>query len=202
MLRRLTVASILMRSLDALVSCHRLLARALTPPSSFLRKEEGPGVRREELKLLAQTIGLFAVVGTSSDGLLALDFRSRLGLASGSLCVLIPVLYGALAMQALRWVRGGADKPFLRNSLFHFGVLGVSWAILINLLALVASSGQHGLIDSIMIALVSTPMVAAPLAAAIVFWVPSAVSGIAIIVAANGSFDPYLLVCYTNRPNP
>ena len=196
MLRRLTVASILMRSLEALVSCRHILARVLTPPSSFLRKEEGPGVQREELKLMAQTIGLFAVVGTSSDGLLALDFRSRLGLVSGTLCALIPILYGALALQALRWVRGGGDKPFLRNSLLHFGVLGVSWAILINLLALAASPGQQGLIDSIIIALVSTPMVAAPLAAAIVFWVPSAISGIAIISASNAGFDPYLLICY------
>ena len=195
-LRRLTVTSILMRSMEILISIRRLLARILTPPSSFLRKEEGPGVRREELKLLAQTIGLFAVVGTSSDGLLAMDFRSSLGLASGGLCVVIPVLYGALAMHAIRWMQGGGDKPFLRNSLLNLGILGVSWAILINLLALVASPGQRGLLDSIMIALVSTPMVAAPLAAAVVFWVPSAISGIVIIVAANTGFDPYLLVCY------
>ncbi len=195
-LRRLTVTAVLMRSIELLILCRRILARSLTPPSSFLRKEEGPGVRREELKLLAQTIGLFAVVGTSSDGLLAMDFRASLGLASGALCAAIPVLYGALAMQAFRWSKGGGDKPFLRNSLLSLGILGISWAFLINLLALVASPGQRGLIDAIMVALVSTPMVAAPLAAAIVFWVPSAVSGIVIIVAANGSFDPYLLVCY------
>lgn len=196
MLRRLTVVAMLMRSVEILISCRRFLARVLTPPSSFLRKEEGPGVRREELKLLAQTIGLFAVVGTSSDGLLALDFRASLGLASGTLCALIPVLYCNLAVQALRWSRGGGDKPFLRNSLLSLGILGLSWAILINLLALVALPTQRGLIDAIMVALVSTPMVAAPLSAAVVFWVPSAVSGVAIIVATNRGFDPYLLVCY------
>ena len=195
-LRHPTVATTLLRGVELLRSCRRLLGRALAPPSSFLRKDEGVEVRREELKLLAQTIGLFAVVGTSSDGLLAIDFRSRLGAVSGALCATVPVLYGALAVQAVRWVQGGGDKPFLRKSLFYLGVLGVSWALLINRLALVASPGQQGLIDAIMIALVSTPMVAAPLAAAIVFWVPSAVSGIAIITAANGSFDPYLLVCY------
>ncbi len=146
--------------------------------------------------MLAQTIFLFAIIGTASDGLLAIDFRSGLDLASGSLCMIIPVLYGILVTQALRWRRTGDNEWFLRHSLVSLAILGTAWALLINLLASMASPGQQGLIDALMIALVSTPMVAAPLAAAIAFWIPSAISGIVVVVTQYGASDGYIIVCF------
>ncbi len=195
-IRQIGLATTLIRKNGVVGSCRRLFDRTVAKPRSVLRDDERPGLRREELKLLAQTIVLSASVGTSSDGLLAIDFRARLGVLPGLLCASIPVLYGVLVMQMLRWKRSRDDERFLRNSLASLAVLGIAWALLVNLLALVASPDQRGLIDAIMIALVSTPMVAAPLAAAIAFWIPSAISGIVIIVAGSGAFEPYLLLCF------
>lgn len=194
--RRMALVAMLMRNNGLLRSCRRSFFRAIARTRSFVRKDERPGIRREELKLLAQTIYLFAVIGTASDGLLAIDFRSGLDLAPGLLCTTIPILYGVLVTQALRWRRTGDNEWFLRSSLISLALLGTAWALLINLLASIASPGQRGLIDALMIALVSTPMVAAPLAAAIVFWIPSAISGIVVIVTKYGAFDWYIVVCF------
>ena len=194
--QRVALVARLMRNNGFLRSCRRSLFRAIARTRSFVRKDERPGIRREELKLLAQTIYLFAVIGTVSDGLLAIDFRSGLDLACGLLCTTVPVLYGVLVTQALRWRRTGDNERFLRGSLVSLAILGTTWGLLINLLASLASSGQRCLIDSLMIALVSTPMVAAPLAAAIAFWIPSAISGVAIVVTRYGAFDGYIIVCF------
>ena len=194
--RRTALVAMLTRNNGLLRSCRRSFFRAVARTRSFVRKDERPGIRREELKLLAQTIYLFAVIGTASDGLLAIDFRSGLDLASGLLCVTIPILYGILVTQALRWRRTGDNEWFLRSSLISLAVLGTAWALLINLLASMASPSQRGLIDALMIALVSTPMVAAPLAAAIAFWIPSAISGIVVVVTRYGASDGYIIVCF------
>jgi len=193
---RMALAAMLMRNNASLRSCRRSLFRAIAKTRSFVHKDERPGIRREELKLLAQTIYLFAIIGTASDGLLAIDFRSGLDLASGLLCSIIPVLYGVLLTQASRWKRTGDNERFLRHSLVSLAILGAAWALLINLLASMASPGQRGLIDALMIALVSTPMVAAPLVAAIVFWIPSAISGIVVVVTKYGTSDGYIIVCF------
>ncbi len=194
--RRTALVAMLTRNNGLLRSCRRSFFRAVARMRSIVRKDERPDIRREELKLLAQTIYLFAVIGTASDGLLAIDFRSGLDLASGLLCITIPILYGILVTQALRWRRTGDNEWFLRNSLISLAVLGTAWALLINLLASMASPSQRGLIDALMIALVSTPMVAAPLAAAIAFWIPSAISGIVVVVTKYGASDGYIIVCF------
>ncbi|HEX2943576.1 MAG TPA: diguanylate cyclase, partial [Rhodopila sp.] len=157
-------------------------------------------VRREHLKLLGLTIRLFAVVGISSIILLAIDFRSALSGVAGAACATIPVLYVLIVLQEIRWRRGGEDRAFLRRSLAILATQGICWGIFINSALTVANGSQRSLLAALVIAMISTPLVASPLSAAIAFWLPSAVSGV-IFICTPEMFDPYLLLCFLGYAN-
>lgn len=177
-------------------ACLEYLRQARLKPLPLVRQAFGSDVQREQLKLLALTIGLFAVVGTTSDALLVIEFRPNFNLLSGTISIAIPALYINLVAEALRWKRSDDNRLFLRNSVISFAFLGVAWAMLVNLLSIGAGPSQKGLIDGMLIALVSTPMVAAPLSAAAAFWIPNAIAGVIILTTPGETSDLGLLACF------
>ncbi|OYV34187.1 MAG: hypothetical protein B7Z80_21895 [Rhodospirillales bacterium 20-64-7] len=183
--------------LGRLTTLFRQLRSQLQP---FVQQTSVIEVRREHLKLLALTIRLFAIVGISSIILLAIDFRSGLNGVGALACGAIPVLYVLIVLQEIRWRRGGEDRVFLRRSLAILAAQGVCWGVLINSALTVANGSQRSLLAAIVIALISTPLVASPLSAAIAFWLPSAISGV-IFISRVEMFDPYLMLCFLGYAN-
>ncbi len=189
-----------------LIAASRLFLGLVPLLRPLLQDDLAGEVRREQLNLLALTARLFAVVGSSSIVLLAVDFRMQLALPGDLLCLLIPGLYALHLLEAWRWKRerwkaGGADRAFVHRSVLLLAALGTSWGLLTNLLMRSAQPHQTGLLDAVIIALISTPVAASPLSAALAFWLPSAVSGLLIIAFGLGGFDPYLMLCYIGYAN-
>lgn len=170
-----------------------LLRRAgdWTPPGS------DPGhvaeVQDEQHLLLARTSQLFALSGSSSVAILALDFREELGAPGILLCLLIPGLYAMLLIQVRRWRRTGDGAGFHRRSLVCLAALGVFWGVLLILLSGGHDISQQRMVAALLIGLVSTPVMAAPFSAALTFWVPSAASAVIALCGRQDPFDIYLL---------
>ncbi|WP_428391211.1 putative bifunctional diguanylate cyclase/phosphodiesterase [Lichenicoccus sp.] len=162
----------------------------------LLQDDLAAEVRRQQLNLLALTAALFSVVGSSGAVLLAIYFRASLTVLSGLSCALIPLLYGALLWATRRWRADGLDHVFLRRGALLLAALGATWGLLINLLAPSALPNQQGVIDALVIALISTPLAVAPITAALAFWLPGALSGMLIVCFNNTGFDPFLVLCY------
>ena len=153
-------------------------------------------VRRQQLNLLALTAVMFSVVGSSGAVLLAVYFRAGLTMPAGLNCLLIALLYSALMWATLRWRAFGHDRVFLRRGTLLLAALGVAWGLLVNLLVPTALPHQRGILDAIVIALISTPLAVAPTSAAMAFWFPSALSGMYVVASDSSGFDPYLVLCY------
>jgi len=103
-----------------------------------------------------------------------------------------------LIVAGLRWKRQGNHGAYIRISVRLLAALGIAWGILVNLFALGAKPDQQGILVGLVMALVSTPMLAVPLSAALAFYIPiSLLCSIAIVtqplqVAAVSSFFGFL----------
>ena len=150
-------------------------------------------VQDEQYLLLARTSYLFAVSGSGSIAILALDFRKELGVAGIALCLLIPALYGMLVFYAQRWKRTSNGAAFHRRSLHCLAALGTFWGVLLILLSGGHDVSQQRMVAALLIGLVSTPVMAAPFSAALTFWTPSAVSAVIALCGRQDPFDIYLL---------
>ena len=150
-------------------------------------------VRNEQNLLLARTSCLFALFGSSSVAILALDFRGGMGAGGILVCLAIPALYGVLIAQILRWRRDGDGIGFHRRSLVCLAALGVLWGVLLVMLSGGHDVSQQRMVAALLIGLVSTPVMAAPFSAALAFWVPGAASALAALCGRQDPFDIYLL---------
>ena len=150
-------------------------------------------VQGEQYLLLARTSYLFAVSGSSSIAILALDFREELGPVGIALCLLIPAFYGMLVFYAQRWKRTGDGAALHRRSLVCLAALGVFWGVLLILLSGGHDLSQQRMVAALLIGLVSTPVMAAPFSAAVTFWAPSALSAVIALCGRQEPFDIYLL---------
>ncbi len=176
--------------LGALTTLLRRAAHWTPPVASPVHAAE---VQDEQYLLLARTSYLFAASGSGSIAILALDFREELGAAGISLCLLIPVLYGALVVHAQRWKRTGDGPGFHRRSLLCLAALGSFWGVLLVLLSGGHDVSQQRMVAALLIGLVSTPVMAAPFSAALTFWIPSALSAVVALCGRQDPFDIYLL---------
>ncbi len=149
-------------------------------------------VQDEQHLLLARTSYLFVLLG-STIVVLALDFRGKLGAAGILLCLAIPALYGVLLALVRRWKRTGDGTGFHRRSLACLAVLSTFWGVLLVLLSGGHDVSQQKIVAALLIGLVSTPLTAAPLSAALAFWVPSAASALIALCGRQDPFDIYLL---------
>ena len=150
-------------------------------------------VRDEQHRLLTRTSYLFAVSGISSVIILALDFRRELGTPGILLCMTIPALYGLLVVLSRRWMQGSGGTGFHRQSLVCLGLLGILWGVLLVFLSGEQDVSQQRMVAALLIGLVSAPVMAAPFSAALVFWVPSAISALIALCGRQNPFDIYLL---------
>ncbi len=168
------------------------LRRLLSPPRGA---DLSSAVRSEQIKLLSLALRLFAAAGITTAALVAWDFRGALSGPAWAPCVAIPLGYALLLHEDRRRHRTGSEAAFLRRSIVLLGALGALWGILINTLLAHADRVQIGLLDALLVALVSTPLIAAPLSAAAAFWIPSAVSGLLVLLRSR-PVDPYILLCF------
>jgi len=168
----------------------RQVVRWISPTSNPVYAAE---VQDEQNRLLTRTSYLFAVSGTSSVVILALDFHRKLGTAGVLLCIAIPALYGTLVVLARRWMRCGGTG-FHRQSLVCLALLGILWGVLLILLSGERDVSQQRMVASLLIGLVSAPVMAAPFSAALAFWVPSAASALIALCGRQDPFDIYLLM--------
>ena len=150
-------------------------------------------VRNEQNLLLARTSCLFALFGSSSVAILALDFRGGMGAGGILVCLAIPALYAVLIAQIRRWQRDGDGIGFHRRSLACLAALGVLWGVLLVMLSGGHDVSQQRMVAALLIGLVSTPMMAAPFSAAFAFWLPGAASALAALCGRQDPFDIYLL---------
>jgi len=150
-------------------------------------------VRNEQNLLLARTSCLFALFGSSSVAILALDFRGGMGAGGFLVCLAIPALYAVLIAQIRRWQRDGDGIGFHRRSLVCLAALGVLWGVLLVMLSGGHDVSQQRMVAALLIGLVSTPVMAAPFSAALAFWMPGAASALAALCGCQDPFDIYLL---------
>lgn len=153
--------------------------RALQQPLAFRRvflsyqgTDNERAVRHEQATLLFGINFLFAFLGVGSATLLTLAFARNMNPAIIVASSLVIAVYGVLLACGLRWKRRHDDDAFIRASVLVLAVLGVVWGILVNLFAMHARPDQQGILIGLITGLVSTPMLAVPVAAALAFYVP------------------------------
>ncbi len=151
-------------------------------------------VREEQLKLLALTSYLFASVGSTSVGLIALDMQHNITVSELALCGAIPACYAALLGLTVRWRRRGDGRAYLRRSVILMLLLGTLWGMLMERLSVLGDVGQRRLAASLMIGLAASPMMASPLSVALAFWLPTFCASVFMICVSQPPFDPYLLL--------
>jgi diguanylate cyclase (GGDEF)-like protein/PAS domain S-box-containing protein len=140
----------------------------------------------------------FAVLGVTSCALFTFAFEQPVTPETAVTDGVIILLYLGLLAGGLRWKRRGDDAAFIRVSVWFLTGLGVAWGALVNLFALNARLDQQGILVGLIMALVSTPMLAVPLSAALAFYIPiSILCSIAILtqpiqIAAIYSFFGFL----------
>ncbi len=176
--------------LESLTAYLRRVARWTSPVDDPAYAAE---VQDEQHMLLARTSYLFASLGSSSIAVLALDFHEELDAAGILLCLAIPALYGVLLVQVQRWKRNGDGIGFHRRSLACLAVLSTLWGVLLILLSGGHDVSQQRIVAALLIGLVASPLMAAPLSAAMAFWMPSAAAALIALCGRQDPFDIYLL---------
>jgi diguanylate cyclase (GGDEF)-like protein/PAS domain S-box-containing protein len=170
---------------------------------SYLGTENERPVRREQATILFGVTLLFAFLGIGSCTLFTLAFESRMSAGIAIPYGSIIVLYGGLVAGSFRWRRNRDDAAFIRLSGIVLGALGLVWGALVNLFALDAQPNQQGILIGLIMALVSTPMLAVPLSAALAFYIPISLACSLVILtqpvqaAAAYSFFGFLAFALT-----
>ena len=160
-------------------------------------ENEGP-IQQEQATLLLGVTLLFALLGIGSCTLFTFAFEKHLNRGIILTDCVIILLYIGLVAGGLRWKRCRDDVAFIGLSVKFLTGLGLAWGVLVNLFAANANSDQQGILVGLIMALVSTPMLAVPLSAALAFYLPiSILCSIAILlqpiqVAAIYSFFGFL----------
>ena len=168
---------------------------------SYLGTDNERPVRREQATILFGVTLLFAFLGIGSCTLFTLAFERRMSPAITVAYGTIIVLYVGLVAGGLRWRQRRDDAAFIRLSVMLLAGLGLAWGVLVNLFALDAQPNQQGILIGLIMALVSTPMLAVPLSAALAFYVPISIFCSLVILTqpiqsvAAYSFFGFLDVC-------
>ena len=107
--------------------------------------------------------------------------------------------YGIIFYQSHIWIRGGGrrhdPRRYFRQMFGMLALLGTIWAVLIIAMMRVATAAQTGLVYAMIVAGMSTAVLASPWANAYAFWLPvTAGSAISLFVGAQ-PFNPFALVC-------
>lgn len=153
------------------------------------------GMEDEQTRTLATTALLFSALGINSISLILLDFGFNVGLSGASLSFLIVVIYVGWALISFGPLRP-TNRIFIRTSLLILLAQGVLWGCLVNKLALIANPDQRNIVTAIIMALVSVPMLGAPFAAAMAFWIPIVIASTVAVGLKLQPFDDYMFICF------
>jgi diguanylate cyclase (GGDEF)-like protein len=165
---------------------------------SYHGTENEEPIRREQATLLFGISLLLALLGVGSCTLFTFAFERQLSLGVAATDCVIILLYVGLVAGGVRWRRQRCDAPFINLSVKLLIGLGLAWGVLVNLFALSAKPDQQGILVGLIMALVSTPMLAVPLSASLAFYLPiSILCSVAILmqpiqIAAIYSFFGFL----------
>ena len=156
------------------------------------RGENAGMMLREQARTLLANARLFSVIGLVTTGLMATDLPAAgtgTGLALCDALVTLYVVWLALA-QARRRV---PDIVFIRASTAILFLLGVAWGALALLATAIALAAHTDLVTptTIMMALISTPMITAPFLAALAFWVPMTSASAIAVYGLIGPVDGF-----------
>ncbi len=150
----------------------------------------------EQSKTLAATALLFSGLGVNSVGLILIDFGAQIGYLGNSTGAAITALYALWTTLSLQRFRPKSASLFIRVSLIILIAQGILWGLLINQLSIVATPGQRNIVTAILMALVSVPMLGAPFAAAMAFWIPIVIAAVIAVAFRLQPFDDYMLLCF------
>jgi PAS domain-containing protein len=149
---------------------------------SYRGTENERPIRHEQATLLFGMTICFAILGICSCTLFTFAFERHVTLGTAVANGVIILLYVGLLAGGLRWKRQGDDTAYIRRSNQFLAALGLAWGALVNLFAVSAGPDQQGILVGLIMALVSTPMLAVPLSAALAFYIPiSILCSVAIV---------------------
>ncbi len=155
--------------------------------------EDMPEIAEEQVRSLRITAVALAACGMNGLLFVMCDFGARSGIQGGVLACVMVLTY---AIWILIAVKGAKADWFVRASVALLSFQGTLWGVLLYHAAEVATARQSNLIVGIAMALVSTPMLAAPFVVALAFWLPVAVGAEWALAWGLSPSDPYLAQCF------
>ncbi len=140
-----------------------------------------------------------SLIGISTIGLIFIDFWGMPGAALRvGLMALLYADYFALIARARLWLRreqpSGADaEAYLRDMCHMLIVLGIIWSLLMVQLMQQHNLDQLCLLYGVFVGCLATPVMVAPVACALCFWVPVSI-GILIAGFSANVLEPVVMV--------
>ncbi len=155
--------------------------------------EDMPELAEEQVRGLRVTAVALAACGMNGVLLAMCDFGARAGVVGGLLACTLVLAY---ALWIILAVKGGRAGWFVRASVVLLSVQGTLWAVFLYHVAGVATARQSNIVVGIAMALVSTPMLAAPFVVAVAFWIPVSIGAELALGWGLNPSDPYLAHCF------
>ena len=143
----------------------------------------------QQVKNLRVTAYALSVCGTNAILLVMSDFgrqAGRAGILIGCSIVGVYLLWMGLVYLFAR-------RPwFMKACILLLAVQGTLWGMMVYRLAEVATGVQSNFVITLVLGLISTPVLTAPFAIAFAFWLPVAVAGELAIARGLHATDPYI----------
>ena len=143
----------------------------------------------QQARNLRVTAYALSVCGTNAILLVLADFGQRAGRYGVTVGCAIVAVY-------LAWIGivyfGARRRWFVPASVALLAVQGTLWGMMLYRLAEVATGAQSNFVITLVLGLVSTPVLTAPFAIAFAFWLPVAIGGELAIARGLAATDPYI----------
>jgi diguanylate cyclase (GGDEF)-like protein/PAS domain S-box-containing protein len=143
----------------------------------------------QQMKSLPVTAYALSVCGTNAILLVLADFgrqAGRAGLLVG--CGIVVVYLAWIGLVAC----AGRRRWFMKASVALLAVQGTLWGLMVYRLAEVAVGAESNFVITLVLGLVSTPLLTAPFAIAFAFFLPVAIGGELAIARGLGETDAYI----------
>jgi PAS domain-containing protein len=143
----------------------------------------------QQARNLRVTAYALSVCGTNAILLVLVDFgrqAGRYGVAVGCAIVAVYMAWIATVFFAAR------RRWFMSASIALLVVQGTLWGMMVYRLAQVAVGAESNFVITLVLGLVSTPVLTAPFAVAFAFWLPVAIGGELAIARGLAATDPYI----------
>jgi diguanylate cyclase (GGDEF)-like protein len=146
-------------------------------------------ITEQQARTLRITAYALSICGSNATLLILADFGHQLGAIGAMLGEGILGVYATWIAIVFFYAR---RRWFMRASIGLLVVQGALWGTMVYRLAEVATGDQASFVIAIALGLISTPVLSAPFAVAIAFWLPVAVGGEAAIAVGLRHTDAYL----------